>query len=161
HQSAQVRASAARALLENDPGCLGLLAFLAADPAATQVLRPFLAAKREPAVENYLLNYLQASHKESRDSQNPGILECYRTLGLCASAESLPFLSQVLLKKSWKTFMSRSPDLHRVGAALALSLMPRTGQAEEILQKAARSAFKNVRLAYEEDVKLRPRPAES
>jgi hypothetical protein len=150
HHSAQVRQTVAKAMLERDPALVANISHLAADPLVTATLRPFLSHKREPAVEKYLLSFLRANYEASKASLDFKILECYQTLGICASSASLPFLSEVLLKKSWKTFISRSLEAHRLGAALALTLMPKNSGAEEILQKASRSTFRNVRAAFKE-----------
>jgi hypothetical protein len=154
HHNAGVRAVAAKALLDNDPASLSQLAHLAADPAVTGILRPYLAQKKESAVENYLLTFLQTSYQDSKNTDDRGTLECYRTLGQCATANSLPFLSEVLLKKSWKNLWG-GLNTHKLGAALALTLMPQDSGAAEILKKASRSAFKNIRWAFQEAQKLR------
>ncbi|MDR2141606.1 MAG: hypothetical protein LBR11_07450 [Deltaproteobacteria bacterium] len=151
HPSSMVRAAAAKAMLEHNPALIGQLASLAADPDVTMIFRPYLQQKREPSVEKYLLRFLSDNYSEHKGQAEPWILECYRTLGMCASTASLPFLSEVLLKKSWRTLVNRDLDTnHRLGAALALSLMPNDSEAQATLNKASRSAFRNVRAACQE-----------
>jgi hypothetical protein len=150
HANPKVRAAVAKATLERDPSLISHMLHLAIDPAVTQILRPFLAQRREPSVENYLLTHLRDSYQEAKKPRLPDILECYRTLGVCASATSLPFLAEALLKKRWKSLVSHGPEPHRLGAALALSMMRANGQAGEILDKAAHSAFGAIRGAVKE-----------
>jgi hypothetical protein len=59
-----------------------------------------------------------------------------------------------LLKKDFKTFLSRAVDQHKLGAALALFLMPQIKGASDILNRASKSSFRNVRQAYLEAKQL-------
>ncbi|MDR2422558.1 MAG: hypothetical protein LBE01_04195 [Deltaproteobacteria bacterium] len=150
HSSAVVRSTAAKEMLERDPTLLAQIPHLAADPLVTVALRPFLAKASEPIVEKYLLKYLRDNYEDPKTQANYGLTECYQTLGRCASSASLPFLSEVLLKSGLKNLVTRSLDPHRLGAALALFQMTKNADAEEILKKASRSAFRTVRAAFQE-----------
>jgi hypothetical protein len=150
HANPKIRAAVARVILERDPTLLSHMLHLTVDPAVTSSLRPFLAKSKDAGVENYLLAHLRSRYEDSKKQKDPDILECYRTLGTCASSNSLPFLSEALMKKGWKTFVSRSLEPHRQGAALALAMMPEIGEAGEVLKKASHSAFRSVRTAVQE-----------
>ncbi|MDR1871473.1 MAG: hypothetical protein LBS60_06030 [Deltaproteobacteria bacterium] len=150
HNSATVRSTAAQAMLERDPSLMPQIAYLATDPLVTATLRPFLLKKRDATVEKYLLNYLRSLAADSKNQPDVKALECYQTLGVTASPPSIAFLSEVLLKSSWKNIVSRSLDLNRVGAAMALFLAQNDSEAAEALRKASRSAFRNIRNAYKE-----------
>jgi hypothetical protein len=151
HKSPAVREAIARAILEHDPDNFHSLCahmVLDADPAVLRIVRPAIAARRNSAAEGYLFSYLRTSYSKDRHDEDRKLLECYRIYGKCASASALPFLEEVLMKKDFKTFLSRSVDSHKLGAALALFLMPQDYGASEILHKASRSSFRNVRQAY-------------
>ncbi|MDR0620536.1 MAG: hypothetical protein LBJ61_01455 [Deltaproteobacteria bacterium] len=157
HKSAAVRETAARAILENDPDNFHQLCahmVLDTDPAVLRLVRPALSAKRNTTVEGYLFNFLRNSYTNDRHDDDRLLLECYQLYGKCASATALPFLEEVLMKKDFKTFLSRSVDQHKMGAALALFLMPPTSGAGDILNRASRSSFRNVRQALAEARKI-------
>jgi hypothetical protein len=153
HKSPAVRETVARAILEHDPDnfhhvCAHLV--LDTDPGVLRVVRPALSTRRNPLVESYLFNFLRNSYATDRRDDDRLILECYQIYGKCASATALPFLEEVLMKKDFKTFLSRSVDRHKLGAAMALYLMPPASGAGDILNKASRSSFRNVRQALSE-----------
>ncbi|MDR0355290.1 MAG: hypothetical protein LBJ64_06095 [Deltaproteobacteria bacterium] len=151
HKSPAVREAIARAILEHDPAgfqnsCAHMV--LDPDPAVQNLVRSAVSSKRNSAVEGHLFNYLRNSYSNDRHDDDRQLLDCYRLYGLCASPSALPFLEEVLLKKDFKTFLSRQVDQHKLGAALALLLMPQEQGASDILAKASRSSFRNVRQAY-------------
>jgi hypothetical protein len=157
HRSVAVREATARALLENAPDLFHSICahmILDSDPTVLRLVRPALSKKRNSTVEGYLYTYLKESYEKERHTENRQLIDCYRVYGLCASPRAVSFLESVLLKKDFKTFISRTVDTHKTGAALALLHMPKEIGAEEILSKASRSSFRNVRQAFLEAEKL-------
>jgi hypothetical protein len=156
--SAQVRELAARIILENEPENTQLLAPLAVDPdrRVRQLVTPAVTARRDPLVENVLLQHLSslARLKKAPDGGDDALLPLYRALGHSASGRSLTFLGETLLRKDFKTLFEKGGDAHRLGAAVALQLMPQNSGAADILQKASRSAFRNIRYAFKESARL-------
>jgi hypothetical protein len=142
-----LRRDAIQALLARDPQNLRRLFPLIEDPQPPirGVILGHLARKKNPLAEELLLNYLKKGRFQIRERQH--ILACYRVLGQCGSARSLPFLRDSLLKQDWKAFLGIGDSLHRQGAALALMGMPDDEAAKPALEKAARSLFSGVRSA--------------
>ena len=142
-----VRRDAIQALLARDPQNLRRLFPLIEDPQPPirGVILGHLARKKNPLAEELLLNYLGKGRFQIRERQH--LLACYRVLGQCGSACSVPFLRDSLLKQDWKAFLGIGDSLHRQGAALALMGMPDDEAAKLALEKAARSLFSGVRAA--------------
>jgi hypothetical protein len=158
HKSPNVRQAAARAILENDPENFhALCAHLALDPDPTilKLVRPTLAKKRSPLVENILLPYLRQNFEAERFSQDKRLIDVYRLLGHCASSQALPFLEEALMKISFKGILKKNfLEVHKVGSALALMLMNKNEGAASLLQRAERSSFKSIRSACQEAERL-------
>jgi uncharacterized membrane protein YgcG len=151
HKSAAVRETVARVILEYDQDnfhavCAHMV--MDPDPTVQRLVRPALSQRRNSMVESYLFNFLRNSYTNERHEADRNLLDCYQLYGKCATSSALPFLEEVLLKKDFKTFLSRATEPHKVGAALALLLMPRESGAGDILNKASKSSFRNVRQSY-------------
>lgn len=147
HESPHVREEAARALLERSPESLKNLFHLIDDP--TPAINTFicmnLAKQRSPLVEKILYDYLNDTYFEKKNQTKEHVLNCYWALGNCGSAQSIPFLQDILLKKDWKSLLGFDGHWHRLGAAMALMLMPPEWGGPAILQTARNSRFKNIR----------------
>jgi hypothetical protein len=158
HKSPNVRQAVARAILENDPDNVPTLcAHLAldSDPAIQKLVRPALSKKRNPLLENILTSYLQQNFEANRFSEDNRLLDLYRLLGHCGSAQSVPFLHDTLMKVGFKGMWKKNVlEIHKVGAALALNLMTHSPDIRDLLQKAQKSSFKSVRLACQEAERL-------
>jgi hypothetical protein len=157
HKSGAVREATARALLEFDPEnfhsyCAYMV--LDPDPKVAALARPALAVKRNPAVEGHLHNFLLDSYIRNRVDNVPRLLDNYRLYGCTASPRAITFLEGILLKRDFKSLISRAVDPHKLGAALALFMMPNVDSAKDVLSKAGRSSFRNVRQAYFEAERL-------
>ncbi|MDR2199810.1 MAG: hypothetical protein LBR53_10225 [Deltaproteobacteria bacterium] len=153
HGNPQIREAAARFILDYEPENTQLLAPLAADPEhkLRQLAIPALTVRRDPLVENVLLELLTGLAREKKVPEGEqSLLELYRGLGLSAGGRSLGFLKETLLRRDFKSLFERGGDPHRTGAALALSLMPRDTGAADILARASKSAFRNIRHACRE-----------
>ena len=110
----------------------------------TSILAAF-AIQRSTVLENMLLNYLNENYA-TKDQAH--ILACYKTLGLCGSNTSVPFLSKLLLSSGWNSFMSSGKLFYREGAAIALALLD-TPEAKNVLLQASESKFKVIRKAFD------------
>ncbi|MDR2455506.1 MAG: hypothetical protein LBE49_02775 [Deltaproteobacteria bacterium] len=163
HKAGAVREATARALMEYDPEnfhtyCAHLV--LDPDPKVARMVRPMLATKRNPAVEWHLFTLLRDSYTRNRHGEDLHLLDNYRLFGCTASPKAVTFLEEVLLRKDFKTFISRTVDAHKLGAALALFMMPHIDAARDVLDRAGRSSFRNVRQAYLEAERLAQGPVQ-
>ncbi|MDL2260052.1 hypothetical protein LJB99_04190 [Deltaproteobacteria bacterium OttesenSCG-928-K17] len=147
-----VREEAAKALLEASPDNIKYMFHLVDDSSITvnQLICQTMSQTRNPLAERILLDYINDHQEQSRNRSKGHILNCYRAFGLCSSAQSITFLNDTLMKKDWKTFLGFDSQWHRVGAALALMLMPAEWETGPILAKAAQSRLRNIRQAYEQ-----------
>ncbi len=152
HESAQVREEAARALLEYHPDSIKSLFHLIDDshPAINQLICDHLGRQRSPLVEKVLTDYLTDAYLEKKNQEKEHVLNCYRAFGLCASAQSIGFLQDILMKKDWKSLLGLDGHWHRLGAALALMSMPKEWGAGEVLKAAQQSRFRNIRQACQQ-----------
>lgn len=149
NESPHVREEAARALIECNPESVKHLFHLIDDPnpAINTLVCMQLGKQRSPLVEKILFDYLNDTYYEKKNQAKEHVLNCYWAFGNCASAQSLPFLQDILLKKDWKSLLGLDGHWHRLGAAMALMLMPGEWGGGEILQTARNSRFKNIRQA--------------
>ncbi|MDX1776807.1 MAG: hypothetical protein R3297_09515, partial [Desulfobulbales bacterium] len=146
HPSDTVRRKAIRELVGRDSKYAQRLFSLIDDPnqeIRTSILAAF-AKHKSPALENLLLNYL-SDNLSRRDPDH--ILACFEALGRCGSNNALPFLSTILLRRGWNSFMGSGKLYFRESAAVALALLD-TPEAEDVLRKASESRFKVIRKAF-------------
>ncbi len=147
HPAVSVRRKALGAYLQaGGGGRPERIAHLLNDPSR-QVGEKVLAAlaqNRNKPAEALLLDYLEKTQATQDDREY--ILQCYKTLGRCGSASSVPLLQQVLLEKKWTGVFSHINDAHKQGAAFALKALA-IPAAEKILREGARSLWPDVRLA--------------
>jgi hypothetical protein len=148
HTQDSVCKDAINALVDRDPQNLRKLFPLLEDPRLSirSIICRHLGKRGNPLAEELLLDYLEHNRFRLKDRQH--ILACYWALGQCGSPRSLPFLKESLLKQDWKAFLGIGGSLDRQGAALALLAMRNEEAARSALQKASRSIFSGVRLAY-------------
>jgi len=146
-ESSHVREEAARTLIERQPESIKYLFHLIDDPnlAINTLICMQLAKQRSPLVEKIVFDYLNDTYYEKKNQAKEHVLNCYWAFGNCASAQSVPFLQEILLKKDWKSLLGFDGHWHRLGAAMALMLMPGEWGGEEILKEAGNSRFKNIR----------------
>ena len=151
HKSGAVREATAKALMECDPESFHSLCahmVLDSDSQVAKLVRPALGTRRNPAVESHLYNILRESYTRDRYGDEIHLLDNYRLYGNVASPRAVAFLEEVLLRKDFKTFLSRTVNPHKLGAALALFMMPHVEAARDALERAGRSSFRNVKQAY-------------
>ena len=144
HPSGQIRKAAVSVLVRRDRQQLAKLFDLIEDPddAIRDVLLDGLAGCRGDIAETLLRDYLQQRNYKRRDRSH--LMACYRALGQCATACSLPFLKESLFFRAW--FAGLGQTVHRQGAAVALEKMEIL-DAREILDKAAQSLSVGIRRA--------------
>lgn len=155
NESPKVRLEAAQLLLESNPDNIKQLFHLVDDSnlSVNSLICSQMAKVRNPLAERILLDYLTEAYNQQNRGHGKGhILNCYRALGLCASGASINFLQDVLMRKNWKSFLGLDGNWHGTGAAMALMLIPEEWGTREIVQKAAQSHFRNIRLAYDQAV---------
>lgn len=149
HDQSPIREAALLVMLEQSPENIAKLAHMIADPhdGIHQIICTQLSKSRSAVSEKALCDFLGDLVAHDRPYDENRLLNCYRTLGLCATAEALPFLENILLKGGLMSKLGQSGGGHRQGAALALMMMPEAWGSAEILKKAAKSPFKAIRLA--------------
>jgi HEAT repeat protein len=97
-------------------------------------------------MERLFLDYLEKNKSGPGAGDGSHLVACYQALGKCGSKRCLPFLEEILFKKSWKNlFKSGESDLH-MGAALALSNLD-LPEASALLKKGASSLQADTRNA--------------
>lgn len=150
HPSGRVRLEAMKALERRNKNMIKELFHLVNDPVLTirRMMWNHLEQFKNEETGDLILNYLQQQKILYRDDQQ--ILNCFKTLGCCGTHSAIPFLDQTLLGQGWDFSSERS--LRRQGAALAL-LELNTQEARDVLKKASRSLFPNVRSAYQSALK--------
>ncbi len=147
HYSERVRRGALTGLLKHDSHVLKRVFFLIEDPnpmIRSQIIE-YLGRERNELSEDLLLEYLE--RKELGITDDPHIIACYRSLGLCGSSRSIPFLKQRLMGRVWSDMLSFGTSPHRKGAAIALAALG-TEDAGKILEDASSSLSPGVRRAY-------------
>jgi hypothetical protein len=153
-----VRAEALSAVLKNNPDNIRFVSHLLKDSdiALNSLICDYFAQNPSRLGEKALLDLLQENYTQ-KAGQPDGKMEerlinCYMALGRCGSQAALPFFSEVLLKKSWKSLvgLELEDNCHRRGAAMALKLMSAQPEAADILQKALKSPFRQVRQSCEQ-----------
>ena len=142
HSSASVREEAVKALLNRGPTSIRGLFHLIEDQSESvrRLVLRHMAKERNNVAEALLLGYLEKGEMERADEKH--IIDCFRTLGRCGSARSIPFLRQTLIGRSWLPNLRSSA--YRKGAALALGAMKMNG-GWQVLEDASRSLKPGVR----------------
>lgn len=103
-----------------------------------------LARQRNPDAERLLREYLEGGGADSAGRSHR--TACFRALGQCGSAWSVPFLKEILTGEPWSDLISMNGAGRRTDAALALSLLD-AETARETLLKARKSRFPQIRRA--------------
>ncbi|MDR2726166.1 MAG: hypothetical protein LBC90_08975 [Candidatus Adiutrix sp.] len=149
HMAPEVRIKAAELLLDRQPGQLRHLTHMVADlePSVNRFICERLGRRRADQAEKPLLDHLGEIYRQSTALPRTALFNYYRALGRCASAQALGFLKEALLRKDLKSIFGLSEDAHRVGAALALMMMPED-LSGPVLRKAESSSIRSVRQAW-------------
>ncbi|MDR2459390.1 MAG: hypothetical protein LBE38_01205 [Deltaproteobacteria bacterium] len=156
HVSRQVREIAVRLLLDQNTSFISGMSHLLAEPEPSLARQIYflLGQTRSSVVEKIIINFLHNTMELSIPRSPELLLLCYRTLGLvAATGAAVEFASSVLLKKDILSFFgvsSADTQIHRIGGALALYLMPPNLGAQDILKSASTSFFRSLRKACAE-----------
>jgi hypothetical protein len=161
HPSTSICRDAICALIARDPQNLKKLFPLIEDPRLPirSLILEYMGRRRNLLAEELLLHYFEQNCDRLKDRQH--ILACYRALGQCGSARSIPFLRDLLLRRDWKIFLGIGDSVHQLGAALALLSMPHEKVAKAVLESAARSSFPGIRAAYHQAIEERKQKKEA
>ncbi|GBC63396.1 hypothetical protein DENIS_4390 [Desulfonema ishimotonii] len=148
HPAEAIRIRAIKILLTRGRQPVAKLFYLMESPhaAVRRMVLKCLEQKRNPSAERLLLKYMTGTGLQRADSAH--ILACFTALGKCGSSACIPFLRQMLLGQWWHHYLGKDSPMERQGAALALMALEETEESVEILEKAARSPFPNIRAAY-------------
>ena len=151
HESDRVRLEALKALTRRDGNLTEKLFPLIEDPVLPirRLMWNYIKDHQDPETGNLIRNYLD--HKKIRREDHEQILNCYKTLAHCDSRGFVPFLRESLISRGLDFSFDRC--MRRRGAALAL-LELETEEAQEVLKRASKSLFPNVRSAYRNALKV-------
>ena len=105
----------------------------------------YLGSKRCEETERLFITYLKKGKSSQGEQQH--LIDCFKTLGLCGSERSIPFLQELLFGGNLLTKFLGSPSLQ--GAGIALSGLDNK-EAWLILKKAAGSFYPGVRRSVKE-----------
>lgn len=114
-------------------------------PAIREAAFGYLGRERNPEVEALFLAHIASDRFLFEDQDH--VANCYLTLGLCGSDNSLPLLKKVLFGQPWNFMAGTGTRVHRHGAALALSKL-RTRASRKLLAEAEFSAIPHIRSAW-------------
>jgi HEAT repeat protein len=158
HSSDKVRTLAIRVLISKEPHNIKRLFPFIKDPyePIQKEIFKWLSCQKSEQLENLLIGYMK---KNLHHSDPDHILTCYKALGHCGSATSVPFLRRILLKNGWNSFTGFGKLTHRRGAGCALALLD-TWEAKDILLEASNSKFPVVRQAFHESMAIINEPGD-
>ena len=158
NETPAVRGEAARILLNSNPDHIRRLVHLVTDAelSINKMICSQMSQSRNFQAERILLDHISEMNSRGGDFGKGHILNCYRAFGQCASAHTIAFLEDILMRKNLLSFLGLEGGWHAVGAAMALMLMPKEWGTREILQRAAQSRFRNIRQAYETAIQELP-----
>lgn len=144
HPAAHIRNMAIQRILLKDPERAKELihAIDKMDKETRSLVLEQLGRTRDISVEENLLAYLRSIKFEKNEIDY--LFLCFRTLGKCGSARSIPFLRETLLKGGLIPGFRKSAL--RTGAAIALLTMD-LPEAEMVLQEASHSLNPGLRIA--------------
>jgi HEAT repeat protein len=143
--SEMVRKQALKHLFAQESVSLEIIFPFIEDSSKTirQLILDYLKQNKPEKGEALLIEHLQQKRFLLNNHQH--IIACYKTLGKCGSSISIPFLQKLLFKR--RLLPDFRGPIHRQGAVIALIALE-TKEAKRLLQKASRSFFPNVRIAY-------------
>jgi hypothetical protein len=142
HPSSGVRNEAVTGLFRRDPARVKDIFKMIDDQedSIRKLVLNQLGQSRDETVEDLLLSYLRTIKFSNQKEEH--LLLCFKTLGKCGSARSIPFLRENLVKWGWMPGFWRSAL--RRGAAIALAGLD-LPEAELVLKKAGRSLYPSLR----------------
>jgi hypothetical protein len=144
HQAERIRKVTLRTLLNHELWIPDKLFPMIEDHSASirQMLLNYFGSRRCEVTEKLFIGYLKGRGLPNKDKEH--FCACVRALGLCGSAQSIPFLQKALLGGNPVSRLLGSRT--RQGAAIALKALE-ADEAQQVLMKAARSFYPGVRRA--------------
>jgi hypothetical protein len=142
HSSGAVRYAAIKGIFKIDPGRIKDMFSLLDDKedSIRGLVLEQMARARDPVAEEFLVSHIKRIR--ATDFYANHLIECFRTLGKCGSARSVPFLRDTLLK--WGFLTGSKRGVMRRGAAIALGTLG-LAEADRVLDAAKRSMFPGIR----------------
>lgn len=142
HHSSKVRYDASKVLLARDSESIKELFSLIDEENESlhSLILAQLGASKNSIAEELLLDYLEKEQYKRTDDDH--IIACFRTLGQCGSARSVPFLRRILFRYGWMPRFWKSSQ--RKGAAIALAEAG-IDEARNVLEEASHSLYPTVR----------------
>lgn len=142
HPSPRIRSKAVEGLLQRAPARVKDIFHMIddQDESTRQLVLELLGQSRNEVVEDLLLSYLR--HLKDSAKEKAHLILCFKTLGKCGSAHSIPFLRETLFKQGWMPGFWKSAL--RRGAATALVEL-NNPEAQLVLKDASRSLFPGLR----------------
>lgn len=136
HTSVSVRRTAVKAIGQVPGNQVSVMFEFIGDPdlSVRQVILAQIGQSRNETSEDLMMEYLR--NRKFGPDQTDYVLECFRALGKCGSARSIPFLNKIFLHRSWMAALKKSS--HREGAAYALAAL-NIPEARQIIESAGRS----------------------
>jgi HEAT repeat protein len=110
------------------------------DSEIRKVIFECIAKKRNQVREDLLIAYIKG--KDFMKKEPDHILKTFKALGLCGSSRSIPFLRELLMKKT--IFMKGKYETIRLGTALALKYIG-TSSSIDILKEGLKSKVRSIR----------------
>jgi hypothetical protein len=143
HPSDQVRQEAVKGILRRDPARLKEIFDLIdnLEEGVRLLILEQMGRSRDESVEELILEYVQKLTFRKKDIDY--LYACFKTLGKCGSARSIPFLRETLFKGG--ILPGFRITVHRRGAGTALVLL-NNPEAEKVLKEAGRSLNPSLRI---------------
>ena len=147
HRSEIVRKVVLRTLISKKIWCPERFFSLIDDESKSirKTVLDYLGSKKCEETERLFIAYLSKGKPTQGEQQH--LIDCFRTLGLCGSQRSIPFLKELLFGSNPVVKLLGSPSLQ--GAGIALSGLDNK-EAELIIKKAAGSFYPGVRRSVKE-----------
>ncbi len=155
HPSGQVRNGAFTMLDRRNQVNIGAIFALVSDPdpAIRRRMLELASCRRDPKIARLLQQHLEENRENTEDAEH--ILACYQALGRAGSAETIPFLQDVLLHGTkLGTLFASGGGPHKEGAAQAL-LELKIPEAREIVKQGVSNMRPDVRSACRKALEAR------
>ena len=142
-ESAIIRQQALKVILWRDAQSYEKFFMLIDDPdeSVRKLLLKHLGRKRNAQAERLLLNYLQSGKAGVGDPDH--FIAVYKTLGKCASDQSLPYLKKCLFKWPRLGILRYTHSIHYQTALIALKTIG-TKNAADLIDRADQGFLKNL-----------------
>jgi len=107
-----------------------------------------LGQNMDTQAEKLLLDYLRNNQEQDKALERNHVMDCYRALANSTSPQVISFLKETMLKKGWRSLLGVENQFHRLGATLALMLMPQNEEIKKLLESALHNSNRSINAAY-------------